>query len=63
MASTHPAGAVTLTRLELTGDPDRLTAWLGDHRLPIIVRPGSPALERIVLAGATGEIELDGTRP
>jgi hypothetical protein len=63
MASTHPAGAVTLTRLVLTGDPDRLTAWLGDHRLPIIVRPGSPALERIVLAGATGEIELDGTRP
>jgi hypothetical protein len=60
MATAHPAGAVTLTRLELTGDPDRLTAWLGEHRLPIIVRARSPALERIVLAVGTGEIVIEG---
>ena len=54
----HPAGRVELARLELVGDADRLEDWLGDHTLPISVRPGPPAVVSIVLAGAAGEIVL-----
>jgi hypothetical protein len=56
---SHPAGAVQIARLELAGDGDRLAAWLGAHRLPITVRPGTPALARVTLTGAAGEIVLD----
>jgi len=46
-------------RLELSGDADRLSEWLGPHVLPAVVRPGAPALERVVLATAAGEVVLD----
>jgi hypothetical protein len=55
----HPAGAVQIATLRLDGDADRLAAWLGGHRLPITMRPGTPAVTGIVLAGAAGEIVLD----
>ena len=56
---THRAGAVRIAELQLDGDADRLTAWLGGQRLPITVRPGAPALAGILLTGAAGEITLD----
>ena len=37
--------------LELSGDAERVSEWLGDHRLPITVRPGAPAIVRIDLDG------------
>jgi len=33
-----------ITSVELTGDADRLAAWLGDHDLPVRIRPGHPAV-------------------
>jgi hypothetical protein len=60
--ATHQAGSVKIARLELDGDPDRLAAWLGNHRLPIAVRAGRPAVASIVLTGAAGEIVLDMDR-
>jgi hypothetical protein len=51
----HAAGPVRLARLELDGDADRIATWLGGHQLPISVRPGAPAVGRVVLAGAAGE--------
>lgn len=60
--ATHPAGAVLLARLRLDGDADRLAAWLGSDRLPITVRPGTPAVTSIVLTGAAAEIVLDADR-
>jgi hypothetical protein len=60
--ATHRAGPVQLAKLQLDGDADRLTAWLGGHRLPITVRPGAPAVAAIVLAGAAGEIALDANQ-
>lgn len=57
--TTHPVGAVAIAKLQLEGDADRLTAWLGRHRLPITVRPGAPAIAGILLTGAAGEIALD----
>jgi hypothetical protein len=58
----HRAAGVQIAKLELAGDADRLAAWLGAHRLPVIVHPGTPALEHIVLTGATGEILLGADR-
>jgi Glyoxalase-like domain len=58
--ATHPAGRMEITKLQLTGDEDRVTAWLGTHQLPIEVRPGSPGLASITLAGPTDEIVIDG---
>ena len=59
---THPAGAVRIAKLQLDGDADRLTAWLGVHRLPITVRAGAPAVAGILLTGATGVIALDASQ-
>jgi len=60
---THPAGALQVARLELEGDPDRVSAWLGDHRLPITVRAGARGIARIVITSEAGEIVLETDRP
>lgn len=49
-------GALAIVSLRLSGDPDRLTAWLGGHAMPITLRPGPPAVTGITLAGQAGEI-------
>jgi hypothetical protein len=54
----HPAGAVQLSRIRLEGDAGRLASWLGDHRLPVGVRAGAPAVASVVLTGDAGEIVL-----
>jgi hypothetical protein len=41
----------------------RLGAWLGTHTLPIVVRPGSPAVAAVVLATATDELVLGAEQP
>jgi Glyoxalase-like domain len=55
-AATHRAGPVRIAELRLDGDADRLTTWLGDHRLPITVRPGAPAVTAILLTGARSQV-------
>ena len=55
---THPAGEVQIASLELDGDAERLERWLGSHSLPFSVRPGGPALARVILSGAGGELTL-----
>jgi hypothetical protein len=45
--AAEPAG--TIERLELAGDPLRLSAWLGEHALPIAVDPGVPAVRQAVV--------------
>jgi Glyoxalase-like domain len=54
----HPAGRVKITKLQLTGDEDRVAAWLGSHDLPIEVRPGTPALASITLTGPADKIVI-----
>jgi hypothetical protein len=56
----HAAGPVRIARLELDGDADRVATWLGAHELPISVRPGAPAVGRVVLGGAAGETVIEG---
>jgi Glyoxalase-like domain len=60
--ATHRATGVQIAKLQLDGDADRVAAWLGAHHLPITVHPGTPALTRIILTAAPGEIVLDAER-
>jgi hypothetical protein len=62
-AIAHAAAPAAVSKLLLHGDPDRLAAWLGDHALPIVVRPGRPAVAAIVLSTAEGEIVLGAEQP
>jgi hypothetical protein len=55
---THPAGDVALERLIVAGDAERLAAWTGDAQLPVVVRPGMPAVLDVVLAAGGREIVI-----
>jgi glyoxalase-like protein len=54
----HPAGRARISRLVLHSDLNRLAEWLGNHRLPIDVRPGMSALRAIYVTSDGGEIVL-----
>lgn len=54
----HPAGSAAITRLDLTGNIGTLLEWLGPHELPITVHTGTPALQRLVITTASGEIVI-----
>jgi hypothetical protein len=56
----HQAGPVRGERLDLSGDPERVAAWLGTDDLPITVTVGPPAVKGIVLAGRKGELLIGG---
>lgn len=58
----YPAGRLTLARLELTGDADRLATWIGADTLPVVVEPGDPAVASVVLTAGTREIVLGAER-
>ena len=45
-------------RVELEGDADELSDWLGVHSLPIEVRPGAAGVTALVLEGASGVVTL-----
>jgi hypothetical protein len=51
-----------LTKLFLQGDADRLASWLGQHALPIVIRPGVSAVVGALIAGASGETTV-GEQP
>ena len=57
--AVHPAGEVTIVRVEVTGDQGRVGQWLGGHELPVTVRDGAaPGVTAVVLAGDAGEFRL-----
>ena len=55
-ATPHAA----VTRLEIEGDPDELSAWLGEHALPIDVKPGNAGITAVLLDGPRGALRLGG---
>jgi len=59
-ATATPAAAIV--RIEIEGDAEELSAWLGEHSLPIDVRPGGAGVTAVVLEGAKGAVTL-GRRP
>jgi hypothetical protein len=46
------AGAIA--SLALSGDPERLATWLGDHSLPVTMEPGPPGVRKVVLEAVGG---------
>jgi Glyoxalase-like domain len=61
---THPAGAVEISRLEVSGDETGLARWLGEHRAPVVVTRGPSAVTRVVLRCATHAIAIEsGVEP
>jgi hypothetical protein len=50
-----------IARIDLRGDAARLAEWLGGAELPISVRPGPAAVERIVLRGGSGAVTFDAS--
>jgi hypothetical protein len=52
----HPAGAVSLSCVVLSGDADRLATWLGEDAVPMTVLPGEPAVAGVLVTGPSGEI-------
>ena len=50
---------IEVDRVELRGDAGRLAEWLGGAGLPVSVRPGPAAIERIVLRAAAGAVTID----
>jgi hypothetical protein len=47
-----------IVRVELEGDADELSDWLGVDSLPIEVRPGAAGVTALVLEGANGVLTL-----
>ena len=56
----HPGrgGEGRITRLALSGDARRVADWLGPHRLPIEIRPGTPQVEGVTLMSSNGPISF-----
>jgi len=50
---------IEVERVHLRGEADRLAAWLDGAGLPLSVRPGPAAVERIVLRAAAGAVTID----
>ena len=55
-ATASPDAVVV--RVELEGEADELSDWLGVHSLPIEVRPGAAGVTALVLDGASGVLTL-----
>ena len=53
--------SVAVIRLGLTGDAERLYAWLEDEDVPITVETGRPGLREVVLWTPAGEVRIDQT--
>jgi hypothetical protein len=53
--------SVAITRLGLTGDAERLYAWLEEEGGPIAVDTGRPGLREVVLSTPAGEVRIDET--
>ena len=52
---------IEVERIDLRGDPGRLEAWLDGAHVPVSIRPGPAAVERILLRAPAGPITIDAT--
>ncbi len=55
-AISHRAGNARIAKVVLNANPDRLSDWLGEHRLPIVVRAGKPATTAVHISSDSGDI-------
>lgn len=55
-----PAGSIE--SLALSGDPDRLATWLGDHALPVTIDHGDPGVVKVAVEGSAAARSRSATR-
>jgi hypothetical protein len=55
---SHPAGAVSIEKVLVRGNEQRMDAWLGGDTLPLEVTAGAPAVVGLVLSVAGGAIHV-----
>jgi hypothetical protein len=53
------AADARVVRIEVEGDTAQLAAWLGEHALPLEVRPGTRGITAVVLDGPHGTVTLE----
>lgn len=54
----RPAAAKGIARLMIEGKPERVSAWLGAHRMPVVVGDGRTRVAAVVLATSHGELTV-----
>ncbi len=57
-AIRHRAGNARIANVVVDADPGLLASWLGEHHLPIDLRPGKPAVTEIHITSDAGEVVL-----
>ena len=55
---SHPAAAVSIEKVLVRGNEQRMDAWLGGDTLPLEVTAGAPAVVGLVLSVAGGAIHV-----
>lgn len=55
---THPAGAMGISSVEVSGDPSRFSSWTAGAHLPVHVVDGDGAMRSVTLATAGGDLRL-----
>ncbi len=58
----RPEPKFDVARVEVSGDKQRLSTWLGGANLPVAVVGGPPAVRGVVLSTPDGEFELQPVR-
>lgn len=54
----HASGATGIAWVEVTGDADALSDWLGDADLPYRVSPGEPGVVAVAFTTGNGELVI-----
>ena len=58
-AAPHRVSPAGISWVELAGDPERISGWLGGHTLDVRVATGEPGVRAVGIATDAGEIVLD----
>lgn len=55
----HTSAPSGITRVVLSGDPERIGSWIGDDAVPIEIVGGEPAVTKVAIGGPTGELVFE----
>ncbi len=58
-SAPHTSAPSGISRVVLSGDPDRIGVWIGDDAVPIEVVAGEPAVTKVAIGGPTGELVFE----
>lgn len=53
--TVHVTGEVSIAEIRVSGDPHHIESWLGTHKVPVDIRPGTSAITAVILRSASGD--------